>query len=109
MVDDDEGQGCAMSPAIMTGTVRMSELTLRSARYPEDDGPAAQRSGPLGQPVRARRPRKALRERRPLSRRRLAASAVICTMLCSLIARPANADPGATIPDVGLRPVPTGP
>jgi len=90
----------------------MSELTLRSARYPGDDWPSAQRSAQLGQPdhaTGARRPRRARRDRRPLSRRPLAASAIICTILCSLVARPAYADPVTTIPDVGLRPVPTGP
>jgi cell wall-associated NlpC family hydrolase len=35
--------------------------------------------------------------------------ALVCTMLCALVARPAYADPVVTVPDVGARPVPAGP
>jgi cell wall-associated NlpC family hydrolase len=101
-----------MGPAFVTGTVRMSDLTLRSARYPGDDWPPAPRSVQAGDPAptapKIRRKRHITRRQRPLSRRPVAMSALICTMLCSLVARPAYGDPGQSIPDVGMRPVPNG-
>ena len=36
------------------------------------------------------------------------AAALVCTMLCSLIARPAYADPGEGVPDTGSRPIASG-
>ncbi|MGI5246468.1 NlpC/P60 family protein [Dactylosporangium sp. CA-139066] len=50
-------------------------------------------------------------ERRPRVRMRrstVAAAAVVCTMLCSLITRPAYADPAGDIPDTGSRPIASG-
>ncbi|MER7003031.1 C40 family peptidase [Dactylosporangium sp. NPDC000555] len=38
----------------------------------------------------------------------MVATAVVCTMLCSLVTRPAYADPGGNVPDTGSRPVASG-
>ncbi|MDG6101099.1 C40 family peptidase [Dactylosporangium aurantiacum] len=35
-------------------------------------------------------------------------AAVVCTLLCSLVPRPAYADPGGVIPDTGSRPIASG-
>ncbi|MEV0130527.1 C40 family peptidase [Dactylosporangium sp. NPDC050688] len=35
-------------------------------------------------------------------------AAVVCTLLCSLVPRPAYADPGGAIPDTGSRPIASG-
>ncbi|WP_238016669.1 NlpC/P60 family protein [Dactylosporangium sp. AC04546] len=43
-----------------------------------------------------------------VGRGRLFAATVVCTMLCSLIPRPAYADPGPGIPDTGSRPIAAG-
>ncbi|MFB9182485.1 C40 family peptidase [Dactylosporangium sucinum] len=43
-----------------------------------------------------------------LRRGRLIAATVVCTVLCSLVPRPAYADPGMGIPDGGSRPIASG-
>jgi peptidoglycan DL-endopeptidase CwlO len=48
------------------------------------------------------------RKKRGKRGRRLVVTAVVCTMLCALVSRPAYADPGNTVPDQGARPVPNG-
>ncbi|GGM67175.1 C40 family peptidase [Dactylosporangium sucinum] len=76
----------------------MDELVLRAA-YPGDDWTPE----PLEQVIEP-----AVRK---LSRRRrgpAVAAAVVCTMLCALVARPAYADPGQSIPDAGSRPIAAG-
>ncbi|MEV6929628.1 NlpC/P60 family protein [Dactylosporangium sp. NPDC051485] len=43
-----------------------------------------------------------------LRRGPMVTAAVVCTMLCSLVARPAYADPTGDVPDTGSRPVASG-
>jgi peptidoglycan DL-endopeptidase CwlO len=96
----------------------MEDLTLRGAAYPGDTWRPPQ---PEAAPSEATRQRPRRPSAGPIQRvRRLAmtkegrrpvvAGAVICTLLCALISRPAYADPnGTTVPDSGVRPVPAGP
>jgi cell wall-associated NlpC family hydrolase len=48
------------------------------------------------------------RRRRLLASRPVVMSAVVCTMICALVSRPAYGDPGASLPDSGARPLPAG-
>ncbi|MFD0583288.1 C40 family peptidase [Dactylosporangium darangshiense] len=43
-----------------------------------------------------------------MRRSTVAAAALVCTMLCSLITRPAYADPSGDVPDTGSRPIASG-
>ncbi|WP_433054657.1 NlpC/P60 family protein [Dactylosporangium sp. CS-033363] len=78
----------------------MNGLVLRAA-YPDSA------STPVDvvrvDPAVERRPRIRFRPSRPVK-----AAIVVCTMLCSLIARPAYADPSGDVPDTGSRPIASG-
>ncbi|WP_238006400.1 C40 family peptidase [Dactylosporangium sp. AC04546] len=81
----------------------MDGLVLRTA-YPGDDWtPEPLDPEPLDQVVEP-----AFREPRRYRRGPFVAAAVVCTMLCALVARPASADPGQSIPDTGSRPIVSG-
>src|SRR3954467_4289967 len=80
----------------------MSGLTLRAA-FPGDL--------PASPPAQTTLRKSVSSDRRPLVRFRrgpVTTAVVVCTMLCTLIARPAYADPSGDIPDTGSRPIASG-
>jgi peptidoglycan DL-endopeptidase CwlO len=80
----------------------VDSLALRAATCP-DGGSASPSVAPV------RRGRADFRHRLSAGRgRRWAAALVACSMLCSLVSRPAHAEPGSGIPDTGSRPVASG-
>src|SRR5258706_3762252 len=89
------------------GTVAMNGLVLRTASYPGDDWQPPSPTTFVPPPPE---PEQVRRRRIRLSLRRgpIVAAAVVCTMLCSLVARPAYADPGDSVPDTGSRPIASG-
>lgn len=92
----------------------MTDLVLRASNYPGDEWRADAAPTPqaiIPRQTRGARPKIRIpRPRGAQVRRAVAASAIVCTLLCTLVARPAHAEPGgSTVPDTGARPVPNGP
>lgn len=81
----------------------MDGLVLRAASYPGESWVPPAEAEASAQ-VAAMIPKQRGRHRRgPVF-----IAAVVCTLLCSLIPRPAYADPGGAIPDTGSRPIASG-
>lgn len=84
----------------------MDGLVLRAASYPGDEWVPPAQAEESAQ-VAAMIPNQ--RGKHSTGRRgRMFVATVVCTLLCSLVPRPAYADPGGAIPDTGSRPIAAG-